>query len=161
MPAEQKTMTAPRAIIKVNGQAIGYMKNIKLTETINRGSVMGIGRLVKRELPALSITCTWNCDFYLIDMSRTGVPGLNKRKVQSMEQYQDTLMLFETPVDIYIYKKEKDAVTTEGIVTSTIEAEFAILRDVYLNSESVDISENQISGQNQSGEYLDPVIYTI
>lgn len=161
MPAEQKTMTAPRAIIKVNGQAIGYMKNIKLTETINRGSVMGIGRLVKRELPPLSITCTWNCDFYLIDMSRTGVPGLNKRKVQSVEQYQDTLMLFETPVDIFIYKKEKETVTPEGIVTATTEAEFAILRDVYLNSESMDISENQISGQNQSGEYLDPVIYTI
>ena len=161
MPAEQKTMTAPRAIIKVNGQAIGYMKNIKLTETINRGSVMGIGRLVKRELPALSITCTWNCDFYLIDMSRTGVPGLNKRKVQSVEQYQDTLMLFETPVDIYIYKKEMAGVDANGIVTSTEEADFAILRDVYLNSESVDISENQISGQNQSGEYLDPIIYVI
>lgn len=161
MGLEQKTMTAPRAIIKVDGKAIGYMRNIRVTETINRGSVMGLGRLTKRELPALSINCTWNCDFYFIDLKRTGIPGLNKRNVQSVDQYKDTLTLFEKPVDVYIYKKEMDDEDGNGIVISTKESEFAVLRNVYLNTENFDVTENQISSQNQSGEYTEPIIYPI
>ncbi len=79
MPAQQKTMTAPRATIKVNGQAVGLIRNLRVTETIQRGSVMGLGRLTKKEMPALSITCTWSCDQYLIDLKDTGIPGLNNR----------------------------------------------------------------------------------
>jgi len=161
MALEQKTMTAPRAIIKVAGQttAIGYMKNIKIQETINRGSVQGLGKLIKREMPALSIQCTWNCDFYLINLLRTGIPGLNKRAVQSQEQYQDTLVLFEQAFDIYIYKKEMQTVDANNVVTAVAEGDFAILRDVYISSESFDINEGQVSGQHQSGEYLQAIIY--
>lgn len=161
MALEQKTMTAPRAIIKVDGKSIGYMRNIRITETINRGMVMGLGRLTKRELPALSINCTWNCDFYLIDLTKTGIPGVNKRKVQSVEQYKDTLILLEKPVDIYIYKKEMEAEDGQGVVISTKPVEFAVLRNVYLNTESFDVTENQISSQNQSGEYTEPIIFPI
>ena len=161
MALEQKTMTAPRAIIKVDGKAIGYMRNIRITETINRGMVMGLGRLTKRELPALSINCTWNCDFYLIDLTKTGVPGVNKRQVQSAEQYKDTLVLLEKPVDVYIYKKEMEAEDGQGVVISTKEAEFAVLRNVHINTESFDVTENQISSQNQSGEYTEPIIFPI
>lgn len=160
MALEQKTMTAPRAIIYANDTAIGYMKGIRITETINRASVQGVGRLSKREMPALGITCTWNCDFYMIDLNRTGVPGLNKRNVQSVVQYEDTLMLFEQALDIHIYKKEIGT-EEEGVVTAVTEGDFAILKDVYISSESFDISENQISGQNQSGEYMDPIIFPI
>jgi hypothetical protein len=160
MALEQKTMTAPRAIIKVDGKAIGYIRNIRISETINRGMVMGLGRLTKRELPALSINCTWNCDFYLIDLNRTGVPGLNKRNVASTDQYKDTLTLFERPVDIYIYKKEMES-EEDGVVTAVKDSEFAILKNVYINTESFDITENQISGQNQSGEYTEPVIFPV
>lgn len=165
MANEQKTMTAPRAIIKVDGsdgtkKAIGYMRNIRVTETINRGQVIGLGRLTKKELPALSINCTWNCDFYLIDLKRTGIPGMNNRKVQSVDQYKDTLTLFERPVDIYIYRKEMQDADEGGVVTETREDEFAILQNVYLNTENFDITENQISSQNQSGEYTEPIIFT-
>lgn len=160
MALEQKTMTAPRAIIKVGGKAIGLMRNIRVTETINRGMVMGLGRLTKRELPALSINCTWNCDFYLIDLNKTGIPGLNSRRVQSTEQYKDTLTLFERPVDIYIYKKEMDS-EEDGVVVSVTEGDFAVIRNVYLNTESFDITENQVSSQNQSGEYTEPIIFPI
>ena len=160
MALEQKTMTAPRAIIYANGIAIGYMKGIRITETINRASVQGIGRLSKREMPALGITCTWNCDFYMIDLNRTGVTGLNKRNVQSVVQYEDTLTLFEQAMDIHIYKKEMGS-EVNGVVTAVTEGDFAILKDVYISSESFDISENQISGQNQSGEYMDPIIFPI
>jgi len=157
MPAKQVTMTAPRAVISVNGNPIGLIRNLRATETIQRGSVMGCGRLTKKEMPALSITCTWSCDQYLIDLSKTGIPGLNPRNVNSREIYKDTLILAEISVDILVSKKE--AVTTEdGIVTESKEGDFCTLTDVYLNSSSWDVTENQISAHNQSGEYLEPVI---
>lgn len=162
MAYEQKTMTAARAIIKssTSKNAIGYMRNIRITETISRGSVKGIGRLTDREKPAMSIQCTWNADFSLIDLSRTGIPGANKRNVPSVELYKDTLVLLEMPLDIYIYKKEMDS-TDGNVVLSTKEGDFAILRNVYINSESFDITENQVSSQNQSGEYTEPIIFPI
>jgi len=158
MPAQQRTMTAPRATIKVNGVAVGLIRNLRTTETIQRGSVMGLGRLTKKEMPALSITCTWSCDQYLINLKDTGIPGLNDREVNSPEHYKDTLILAETPVDIVIAKRIATVTNGAGIVTEADDSEFATLKDVYLNSSSWDVTENQISAHNQSGEYLEPII---
>lgn len=158
MPAQQRTMTAPRATIKVNGQAVGLIRNLRATETIQRGSVMGLGRVTKKEMPALSVTCTWSCDQYLINLRETGIPGLNNRQVNSSEQYKDTLILAETPVDIVVSKKEATVTNGSGIVTESKDSEFCVLKDVYINSSSWDVTENQISAHNQSGEYLEPVI---
>lgn len=158
MALEQKTMTAPRAIIKVDGKAVGYIRNIRATETMQRGSARGLGRLTDLEKPILGITCTWSCDFFLVDLKRTGIPGLNNRQVSSQEQYQNTLMLLERPVDILIAKK--DMVTEEnGVVTSTKDTTFAKLGNVYLSSESFDVTENAISSKNQSGEYTEPILF--
>ncbi len=157
MPAQQKTMTAPRAIIKVDGKAVGLVRNLRTTETIQRGSVMGLGRLTKKEMPALSITCTWSCDQYLINLKDTGIPGLNNREINSPEVYKDTLTLAEIPVDIVVAKREA-TVTENGVVTAAIDGDFATLQDVYLNSSSWDVTENQISAHNQSGEYLEPIL---
>lgn len=160
MPNELNVMTAPRAVIKRNGKAVGYIRNIRCTETMTRGSVKGVGRLTKRELPALGITCNWSCDQYLINLRDSGIPDVNNRATGTLNKYIDTLTLAEQPVDIYILKKE--AVTiVNGVVTQSKEGEFAVLRDVYLNSSSWDITEDQISAHNQSGEYLEPIILSI
>jgi hypothetical protein len=129
MPAQLATMTAARAIIKVNGVAIGYMKTLRVTESKQRGSVMGLGQITKKERPILSITCTWSCDFYFIDLKTTGIPGLDNREAQSVEQYKDTLVLLNTPVDIYVYKKDVLTVTG-GVVTATKNEILCTLKDV-------------------------------
>ena len=48
-----RVMTAPLAIIKINSVTVGKMKNVRITETIRRGRVTGVGRLNPEELPAL------------------------------------------------------------------------------------------------------------
>lgn len=163
MPAQLATMTAARAIIKVNGKSIGYMRNLRVAENKQRGSVMGLGEVTKKERPLLSITCTWSCDFYLIDLTQlTGgkIPGLDNRDVQSIEQYKDTQVLLPNIVDIYVYKKDVQTVTN-GVVTAHNENVIAVLRDVYLDNTSWDVSEGAISGSQQSGEYTQPVILSI
>jgi len=153
-------MTAARAIITSNGIAIGYMKNLRCTEQKQRGSVMGLGEVTKRERPLLSITCTWNCDFYLIDLMRTGLPGLDNRLVMSMQQYKDTQILSPIPVDITVWKKEA-VVIVGGIVMQTANEVLCTIKDIYLDSTSWDVQENQICGLQQSGEYTSPVIMGI
>ena len=160
MAAQQETMTAARAIIKVNGVAIGFMRTLRVTETKQRGSVMGLGEVTKKERPLLSITCTWACDFYLIDLRKTGIPGLDNREVQTVEQYKNTQILLNVPVDIVVYKKDVLTITN-NIVTATKNEVLCTLSDVYLDSTSWDLSENAVSGFNQSGEYTTPVILSI
>lgn len=160
MPAQLATMTAARAIVKRNGVAIGYMRTLRITEAKQRGSVMGLGEVTKKERPLLSITCTWACDFYLIDLKTSGIPGIDNREVQSVEQYKDTQVLLAVPVDIVVYKKDVKTVTG-GVVTETKNEVLCTLKDVYLDNTSWDLSEQQISMFNQSGEYTVPVILSL
>lgn len=160
MAAQQAIMTAARAIIKSNNIAIGYIKNLRITETQQHGSVMGLGEITKKERPVLAITCTWSCDFYLIDLSKTGLPGLDNREVQSVQQYKDTKTLLAIPIDIYVYKKDVLTVTN-NVVTATKNNVLCAIKDISLDSTSWSIDENQISGLSQSGEYTTPVILAI
>lgn len=159
MPREVNTMTAPRAIIKSNGKAIGFIRNFRTTESINRGRVVGLGRLTPRELPALGWTGTWSCDFYLIDLKRSGIPNLEPRQVNSVEAYSDSLKLSDLVVDIYVYKEE--AVSTGVLIVDKEETSFAVVRNVHLNQSNWDITEGNISAKQQSGEYTDPIILPI
>ena len=82
MAAEQKTLTAARAVIKVNGKAIGRLRNFKASETISRAPVTGLGRLTKLEIPAVSFSATWSASFYTIDFAKiTDFPGLDNRNL--------------------------------------------------------------------------------
>ena len=69
----QKVMTAPLAIIQINGVTVGKMKNVRITETIRRGRVSGLGVLNPSELPALAdfpsaIFCAcWNKGLEVIE----------------------------------------------------------------------------------------------
>lgn len=160
MPAQNATMTAARAVIKRNGIAIGYIRNLRVTEVKQRGSVMGLGEVTKKERPLLAITCTWSCDQYLIDLKKSGIPGLDNRDVKSVEQYKDTQILLSTPIDITVYKKDVKTIT-DGVVTQSKNEVFATLRDVYLDNTSFDITENAVSGFQQSGEYTTPILLGI
>lgn len=158
MAAEQKTLTAARAIIKVNGKAIGRLRNFRANETITRASVTGLGRLNKLELPATAFQGTWSASFYTVDFAKlTDFPGLDNRNVGSVEQWKNTLTLAEIPIDIYIYKKD-NPVVEGGIVTSTSDTIFATIRNCYLNTRGFNLDEGAVSGTDISGEYTEPIL---
>lgn len=159
MPNQLKTMTSPRAIIKgKDGKAIGLIRNIRISETISRGSVRGLGTLYESERPALSFSGTWNCDQMMIDLKQSGITGLDNRNIPDDKIWEQTKILLEDPIDIYIYKKEAQTVDENGNVTESRNEGFAVIRDVYLDSMSFDIAEGSVSSYNQSGVYTKPVI---
>ena len=151
-------MTAPRAIVKVNGQTIGLIRNIRVTETVQLGDVQGLGSLTTVELPALSIKCNCQIDFFFVNLQKSTIPGLDVRDVQTVNDYVNTLLFGDAPVDIYIYKKESAVPPGTRIVTEVTDDDFVVIRDLHLESTSFDISEGQVSGRNISARYLNPII---
>jgi len=103
--ARPKVVTAPSAIIKINGIASGFMRNIRVTENIQRGRVQGIGNLTLKEVPATGYTCQLNADFYLISLSRPEIKAMLNRFTGSLENFINTLVLGEVPPQIHLYKK--------------------------------------------------------
>lgn len=155
----EKVLTAPLALIKVNGIVVGKMRGLKITETFRRGRVSGIGELTPLELPALEWNGTITCQFYEIKFKSTGIPNGIKRVAGSLAAFVDNVLLQENGVDIVIYKKIENGVdASTGLTNSTYEAH-ATVSGCFIDREGMDINEGQISGHDQDFSYLNPILY--
>ena len=158
----QRVMTAPLAIIKINSVAVGKMKNLRITETIRRGRVTGLGRLNPSELPALEWQGSLSCSSYTINFNLL----MNKsqlgtfRNAQDVEMWATAILLQEAGLEISIQRKVKskeiDAET--GMVEVKYET-FAKVNGAFASREGFDIQEGQISGRDTEFEYLEPILY--
>lgn len=158
--SDKKVLTAPLALIKVNGVTVGKMKNIRITEMYRRGRVSGIGELNASELPALEFNGTVTAEFYEIDFKTTGIPEAIKRTAGSVQDFVDNMLLQETGVDLVIFKKIKDFVDPQtGLIKSKLK-QHATINQAFIDREGLTISEGQISGHNQDFTYLTPMIFS-
>lgn len=161
-----QVLTGALAIIKINGKPIGKMKNIRVSERINRGRVSGIGELTPQELPALQWDGTVSCSFYSIEWENDGVAGVEgnpaigvTRVAGSVPEWVEGLILQEQGVDLDIFKKVQDAVDpVTGLLKSNNPKPFARIEGMFLDGDNFDIAENQISGRDQSFQYINPII---
>lgn len=154
-----KVMTAPLAVIKVNNVVVGKMKNIRVSETIRRGRVTGLGQLAADELPALEWTGSLSCSFYCVDFSISVMAAAMVRKVASIEEWANTVLLQENGIQIDIMRKVKDTIDpATGIITPKLET-FASVAGCVLSKEGFDISESQISGRDAEFEYTTPILF--
>ena len=153
-----RVITAPIAIIKSQGVAIGKMRGLRVNETIRRGKVFGLGQLTPDELPALEWTGTLNADFYNIEFSISQIPNAIRRTVNTLQEWVDHVLLQENGVQLDIFKKVKDVVDASGLIKGKLEP-YATIQGLFLDSENFDISEGQVSGRNQSFTYIFPITY--
>ena len=159
----ERVMTAQLAIIKVNGVAIGKMKNVRVTETIRRGRVTGLGRLNPSELPALEWQGSLSCSSYtinfnlLVNQSKLGT----FRNAGTVEEWANAILLQEAGLEISIQRKVKDGEIDKetGLVKVKYET-FAKVNGAFASRESFDIQEGQISGRDTEFEYLEPILYS-
>lgn len=154
----EKVLTAPLAIIKVQGIPIGKMKNIRVTETLRRGRVSGIGQLTPDELPALEWTGTLTASFYNIDFRKSQIPNAIIRTVGTLTEWIDSVLLQENGVQVDIFKKVTDSVSPEGIITSRLDS-YATIKELFLDREAFDLAEGQISGRDQDFTYKQPILF--
>lgn len=158
--SQPKSMTSPLAIIKIGTKTIGRMKNIRVTESFRRGDVRGLGELISQEKPILGIDCTLSCSYFLIDLKQAGIADAVKRDVGTVQNFVNTVLFNEQGIDIYIYKKEAATIDPQtGVVLSTNEADFAVIKGAFPESQNFDISEGSIAGSDCTFTYLEPILY--
>jgi hypothetical protein len=154
-----KTLTAPLAVVKINGYASGYMRTVRITENIQRGEVKGISNLTLQEVPAVGYTCQLTADFFFLNLKRPEIQALINRS-GSLANFVNTLILGEMPIQIHMYRKTKLAEINNIVTDVNNEGEtIAVIKDFFPDSQAFDITENQVSGTNISGRYLTPVIF--
>lgn len=154
-----KVLTAPLALIKINGVTVGKVKNVRLQEQFQRGNVMGIGSLISQEKPILAIQCSFSCSSYVVSVKKLGTidnPFI-LRGATTTDQFVNTILTQDNGVDIYVMKKGVKTIVN-GIVTEASEEKLFVIKNVFLTSQSFDVQEGQISGSDMSGEYLEPVL---
>ena len=157
-----RVLTAPLAIIKVNGIAVGKMKSIRIQENIRRGRVSGLGSLTPDELPALEWSGTLSCSFYNITFDISQLPTAIVRKVNTLDEFVDTVLLQENGVQVDIMKKVRSAPPDPitGIIPSTLEI-FASVKGCFITREGFDIQEGQISGKDADFDYTTPILFPL
>ena len=155
-------MTAPLAIIKINSVTVGKMKNVRITETIRRGRVTGVGRLNPEELPALEWSGSLSCSSYTINFNLlANVSKLGTfRNAATVEEWANAILLQEAGLEISILSKVKDGeIDIETGLVKTKYETFAKVNAAFATREGFDVQEGQISGRDTDFEYLEPILY--
>lgn len=157
-----RVMTAPLAIIKINSVTVGKMKNVRITETIRRGRVTGVGRLNPEELPALEWSGSLSCSSYTINFNLlANVSNLGTfRNAATVEEWANAILLQEAGLEISILRKVKDGeIDAETGLVKTKYETFAKVNAAFATREGFDVQEGQISGRDTDFEYLEPILY--
>lgn len=159
----ETTFTAPLAIIKIGGVAVGRIKDLQFTENVQRGEVQGIGEVNLQEVPVISTRCTFTASSFLIDLRKFGTikDPFWPMEAKNFSEMANTFILNEKPVTISIYRKKAGNINADGIVTSLADAErVAVIPNCYMDSKTFSLSDGQIAGKNLSGRYLEPINLT-
>lgn len=152
------------ALIKVNNNVIGKMKNVRVQENVRRQDVIGLGSIFLKESPVVGWTGTLSCSSFAIDLAADGIPNAFKRgfsnivsqALSGQSSMEDQLILDSTGVDVYMFKKVEDLIDPVTKIIKPKAIAFCIVRNCLIESDSFDISEGQLSGKDQSFKYLQP-----
>jgi hypothetical protein len=153
--------SAGAAIIRMNNQVVGYIKDLSFSENYVRADVKGIGKLRTQEVPLMDMRCSFNASTYVISLNRLGTAKnafMKARAASSVEEFENTLSLGDQfGISLDIYRKLPAVVNSNGFVTAVTEKPFASIPDAYIETQNWRISENQLVASDVSGRYLTPI----
>lgn len=168
--ANEPVLTGAIAVIKVNGQAVGLMRNVRISESTRRIAIRGLGSLLPKEAPVVEWAGTVSCSFFEINYETSGIKDAIRRDVgvgnagsliasgNNQANFEDNLALDQFGVQLDIYKKVTDVIDPNtGLITPKLNP-YAIVGRCLIESDNVNIDEGNVSGRDQTFMYLDPVI---
>ena len=155
----KKVLTGALAIVKVQGNVIGKMRTVSWQENLRRQPVRGIGTILVGEAPVVEHGGTLNAEFYEIDWAKSGFPKAIRRDVQTKQEFEDNVLLNHDGIQVDIFKKIQDYIdsSTGKIIAKAIP--HAVITRVLIEQDGVNVNEGQVSGRNQSFQFLDPIVY--
>lgn len=164
--AEPRVFTGAIALIKSGGKYIGKMKSVRVTENIRRVEVVGIGTILPSEAPVVGWAGQLTCSAMTVSFKNGIIPNAIRRKftnagsqaLSGNVSFEDQLVLDNDGVTVEVYEKVTDIIDP---VTGEIKPKiipFVVVRQVLIESDSLDISEGAISGSDQTFKYLKPIL---
>lgn len=163
-------LTGAIAIIKVKGQFVGLMRNVRISESTRRVPVRGLGSIIPKEAPVVEWSGTVSCSFFEINYATSGVKDAIRRDVgvgnaistiatgNNQTNFEDNLVLDAVGVQLDVYKKIKDILDpNSGLIVPKLEP-YCIVGHCLIESDNVNIDEGNVSGRDQTFVYLDPVV---
>ncbi len=164
--AEDKVLTGAIALIKVKGDVVGLMRTVSLNETFRRIPVRGIGTVLPSEQAVTEWDGTLTCDFMMIDLKRSGIPGAIRRDFTSVASqvatggvsFEDQLILDVDGVQVDLFKKVKDVIGSDGKIKPKLKP-IATVKRALIDNDSMDVNEGNVSTRRQSFKYLDAVLF--
>lgn len=169
--AQEQVLTGAIAIIKVNGQAVGLMRNVRISENTRRVPVRGLGSILPKEAPVVEWAGTVTCSFFEISYAKSGIKDAIRRDVglgngastiasgNNTPNFEDNLVLDAVGVQLDLYKKVTDVVDPNTKLITPKVNPYATVSRCLIESDNVTIDEGNVSGRDQSFTYLDPVIF--
>lgn len=168
--AKDQVLTGALAIIKVNGQAVGLMRNVRISESTRRVPVRGLGSILPKEAPVTEWAGTLSCSFWEISYEKSGIPNAIRRDVGlgnaasqiasgiNSANFEDQLVLDPDGVQIDLFKKITDVIDPNTKLINPKAIPYAIVGRCLIESDNINIDEGNVSGRDQSFVYLDPVL---
>lgn len=164
--ADPKVLTGAIALIKSGGKVIGKMKSVRITENIRRVEVVGIGTILPSEAPVVGWAGQLSCSAMTMSFKKGVIPNAIRRKFENAgsqalagnASFEDQLVLDGDGVSVEVYEKVADII---DLATGNIKPKvipFVVVRQVLIESDSLDISEGAISGSDQTFKYLKPIL---
>lgn len=164
--ADPKVFTGAIALIKSGGRIIGKMKSVRVTENIRRVEVVGIGTILPSEAPVVGWAGQLSCSAMTVSFKNGIIPNAIRRQFDVLgsqalagnSSFEDQLVLDSDGITVEVYQKVTDIVDpVTGIIKPKV-MPFVIVRQVLIESDSLDISEGAISGTDQTFKYLKPIL---
>lgn len=162
---DNKVLTGAIALIKVQGEVVGKMRNVRAQESVRRLRVGGIGTILPSEQAATEWDGTLSCDFMLVNIQKSGIKNAIRRDFSNVASqilsgeasFEDQLVLDVDGVQVDLFKKITDVILPDGTINPKA-IPIAIVRNCLIESDSFDISEGAIAGRSQSFKYLLPLV---
>lgn len=166
----KNVLTGALAIIKVNSVAVGKMRDVRVNENFRRVRVpKGLGSIFADEFALVEWSGSVSCSFFEISYGKTGLTDALKRAIfgsgnifsqiaggNNAVNFEDQAVLDDVGLSLDIYKKI-EGTKTGGIITPDQKV-YAQLSGMFIESDNVNISEANISGRDQTFQYLNPVV---
>lgn len=173
MAYENKTMHGAIAIIKVDGKAIGKMRDVRINESFRRMRVnKGLGSIMPDEFAVTEWAGNLSCSFFEINYEKSGIPNALNRFFGSnilsqiaqqinTPNFEDQLVLDYVGVDIEVYKKVQGTSqqSNSGDIVTPALKHYCTVRGCFIESDNVNIAEGQVSGRDQTFQYLFPAVF--
>ncbi|AGS80528.1 hypothetical protein [Leptospira alstonii] len=126
-----RVLTGNDAIVKINGQSVGFMKSLRVNINNNQGRIQAIGKRKPKGLKSLDWQGTASGEFHILTVPTDGVVVIDTYDDDNADDLYDILVL------------DKKSGKRVGLLTGGV------------NTEGFSIQNNEMSGREIEFELVD------